>query len=98
MTDLTAGIRRAAAPERARGAAVPSTAGVNSGDPVLQAPTPPSAVGGNAAAFPKLDAGHKSMGWHELTDVEVRAYTETVVALTLTTGQSITIDATAVQV
>ncbi len=97
MTDLTAGIRRAAAPERAKGPTVPSTAGSNGGDPVLQAPTPSSAVGGSAASFPKADGAHKTMGWHELSDVEVRAYTETLVALTLMNGEAVTIDPTRCQ-
>ncbi|MQV12194.1 hypothetical protein GHL01_00345 [Sinorhizobium meliloti] len=98
MSDLTAGIRRAAAPERTKGAIVPSTAGSNGGDPVLQAPTPSKTVGGSAAAFPKAEAAHKSMGWHELTDVEVRAYTETMVNLELSNGESLTLDPTRVQV
>lgn len=98
MSNLTAGIRRAATPDRATGRPVPSTAGVNDGDPTLQSPTPTRTVGAAAPAFPKSEGAHKSNGWHELTDVEIRAYTETIVALTVAGGQTLTIDPTRVQV
>lgn len=98
MSNLTAGIRRAAKPERATGRSVPSTAGVNDGDPTLQSPTPTRTVGATAPAFPKSEGAHKSNGWYELTDVEMRAYTETMAAVTVVGGQTLTIDPTRVQV
>lgn len=98
MSDLTSGIRRAAAPQRPRGPAVPTTSGTNSGDPTLQAPAPSRTVGGVAPSFPKSDTGHKSLGWHELTDVEVRAYTETMVALIIGAGETLTVDPTRCQI
>ena len=98
MSNLTAGIRRAATPERATGRPVPSTAGVNDGDPILQSPTPARTVGAAAPAFPKSEGAHKSLGWHELTDVEHRAYTETLASFVLTDGQSVTLDPIRVQV
>lgn len=96
--DIVKGIRAREQLERSKGASVPSTAGKNAGDPTLQAPTPVKNVGAFPPAFAKPDAAHKSLEWHELTAVEHRAYMETMVSLSLTDGQSLTLDPTRVQV
>lgn len=99
MSDLTSGIRRAAAPERKPGAVVTSSAGVNQGDPTLTREPSRETVGSRSKAFPSdAGAGHKSNGWHELTDVEHRAYTETAVILSLNADETLTIDPTRCQV
>ncbi|MBB4102405.1 hypothetical protein [Allorhizobium borbori] len=98
MTDLTTGIRRAATPERSPGPNVTSTAGVNAGDPTLQSQPPIRTVGATAPAFPKAEGAHKSNGWHELTDVEIRAYTETMVVLNVPDGGSVALDPTRCQI
>lgn len=97
--DLTTGIRRAATPERPQGHRAPSTSGVNQGDPSLTVspPATPSA-GAQAPAFPAPVGRHEDHGWHELHAVEHRAYTETLVALSLASGESLTIDPTRAQV
>lgn len=92
MADLTGGIRRAVAPERPSGNKAPSTAGLNAGDPSLVVQEPVKQMPVNAPAFPKSDGAHKSNGWHELTDVEVRAYTETMAAVNLAAGGTLTLD------
>ncbi|OCP07992.1 MULTISPECIES: hypothetical protein [unclassified Ensifer] len=98
MSDLTSGIRRAAAPERKPGAVVTSSSGVNQGDPTLSREPGRETIGSRSKAFPSdAGAGHKSNGWHELTDVEHRAYTETAVNLTLNAGDVLTLDPTRCQ-
>ncbi len=97
--DLTGGIRRAQAPARAPGHRAPSTAGINGGDAVI-APQPAatSAAGAKAPAFPVAVARHEDRGWHELHAVEHRAYTETLVSVTLGSGDTLTLDPTRAQV
>lgn len=100
MTDLTSGIRRAQAPARPAGHKAPSTAGLNAGDPVLQtqAPVVP-AQGGRPPAFPGSSAQrHEDRGWHEMHAVEMRGYTETLVALSLADSETLTIDPTRAQI
>lgn len=97
--DLTGGIRRAQAPARAPGHRAPSTAGVNAGDATI-APQPaalPSA-GAKAPAFPIRVSRHEDHGWHELHAVEHRAYTETMVSLSLAPGETLILDPTRAQV
>lgn len=97
--DLTGGIRRAAEPPRRAGYSAPSTAGVNQGDPSLSAPVPATQpAGGSAPAFPSAVGRHEDHGWHEMQAVEHRAYTETLVALSLAAGDTLTIDPTRAQV
>lgn len=97
--DLTTGIRRAATPPRAPGHRAPSTAGVNQGAPAISAPVPVGAPsGGRAPAFPAPVARHEDRGWHELHAVEMRGYTETLVAVTLGPDETLTLDPTRAQV
>lgn len=97
--DLTTGIRRAATPPRPQGHRAPSTAGVNQGDPSLSVQPPAGAPsGGQAPAFPAVRSGHEDRGWHELHAVEMRGYTETLVAVTLAPGDTLTLDPTRAQV
>lgn len=97
--DLTSGIRRAQAPARAPGHRAPSTAGMNGGESVI-APRPPAtpARGGQTPAFPTPVARHEDRGWHELHAVEMRGYTETLVAVTLGPDETLTLDPTRAQV
>jgi len=97
--DFTSGIRRAAAPARSQGHKAPSTAGLNGGDPTLatQAPAVPS-TGAMAPAFPVAAGRHEDHGWHEQNATEFRAYTETLVALSLADGETLTIDPTRAQI
>lgn len=97
--DLTTGIRRAATPLRPQGHRAPSTAGVNQGDPTLAVQPPIVApTGGQAPAFPAAVSRHEDHGWNELHAVEMRGYTETLVALTLAPGDTLTLDPTRAQV
>ncbi len=97
--DLTSGIRRAQAPARPQGHKAPSTAGVNGGDPVLVTQPPAVATAGaQPPAFPAPVGRHEDRGWHELHAVEHRAYTETLVALSLGDGETLTLDPTRAQV
>lgn len=98
MTDLTGGIRRAAEPPRPQGHREPSTAGRNAGDPTLTGRAPVVPAGASAPAFPVPVRRHEDHGWHEMHAVEHRAYTETMVAVELTAGQSLTLDPTRAQV
>jgi len=99
MADLTSGLRRAETRPRATGPAVPSTAGMNQGENTITGATPSRNVGASAPAYPDKSAGsHKSNAWHEMTDVEFRAYTETMVAITIPVGGSYTLDPTRAQV
>jgi hypothetical protein len=97
--DLTSGIRRAAAPVRPAGHKAPSTAGINGGDPVLATQPPAVATpGAQAPAFPASQGRHEDRGWHEMHAVEMRGYTETLVALSLADGETLTLDPTRAQV
>lgn len=97
--DLTSGIRRAATPARTPGHKAPSTAGLNRGEPVLAPqPTAVAATGAQPPAFPTPVSRHEDRGWHELHAVEMRGYTETMVALSLTNGDTLTIDPTRAQI
>jgi hypothetical protein len=99
MADLTSGIRRAATPARPQGYKAPSTARLNPGDPslVAQAPAAPP-TGGQAPAFPISNGRHEDRGWNEMHAVEMRGYTETLVALSLADGETLTLDPTRAQV
>jgi len=99
MTDLTGGIRRAAEPPRPQGHREPSTAGRNAGEPTLTGSPPAEAPqGANSPRFPVPVRRHEDHGWHELHAVEHRAYTETLVAVTLGEGEGLVIDPTAAQI
>lgn len=96
--DLTAGIRRTATPPRSAGHQVAKTIGVNTGEPTLQRESSQD-FSYTAKGFPSIaGAGHKDNTWHELTNVEHRAFTETSLALTLAAGQTLKLDPTRVQI